>query len=815
MMRKLLVLMLLVSGAPWAWGMPPQAQTDYFVQNEGQWAGAFAFRFDGGGGSYFVTSSGLTIDLRQYDKPPRPRDPMDRFRPDHQKEPVSVRGHVLRLSYVGANPTPEIIGEDKLASYSNYFFGRDSCNWKSRVGHYRRVLVKDVWPGIDVEYRIDAKGVETVYHLHPHADPSRIKLKYEGQQSPLTVHANGSLPLSTSLGAVTEAAPFAYQITDHHQTSVACRFEILSDDSYTFRLGAYDPNEEVVIDPVLYGSFIGGSATDYVGSVRIATDGRVVIAGSTESLNFPTTPGAWHDTLTNIDAFVSELSSRDSLAFSTYVGAPGGFTGQAFAAPSPDGTVWLTGSTQSPNWPLTADAFDTVNDGYPNYKHEGYIACLNASGTELLHSSYLGGEFEDFVLDIQVDSAGSIYLTGETGSPDFPVTSDAAFPEPDPVGSTDGFVSVIDPLHFSLRYSTYFPGNGMDQPVSLVVSHPGDVWICGLTQSTNLPVTAQPLQAVYGGGAFDGFFAHWDTESGALLNASYIGGGDWDFLSGMAVLDSTHIILTGQTQSTDFPITTGAFDSVTIGGYPQDATVTIVALPGTLQSSTFLGGNSGSDWGTAVYADTRGVTIVGQTYSNDFPVTRGAYDTVFNHDGQTSETYGDIFVCRFSTDLSRLRYSTFIGGTGDDWVRKACFTSRDTTWLVGQTNSFDLPTTPNAIQPQYHGTFDGFLLKFALPDCTSSATHERVLLPQQLSLSCYPNPFNPTTTITFDLPSPSPVKLEVFDVLGRAVWQRDMGLLSVGFHQQIWGGENFASGFFIVSLKTTQGVSNQKIFLLR
>ncbi|HEY3294980.1 MAG TPA: hypothetical protein VGL38_06060, partial [bacterium] len=236
----------------------PVPQTDFFVQNEGQWEGAFAFKYEGNGAAYFLTQIGMAMDLRQFDKPPRSRDPMDRMRHEEEREPISVRGHVLRLSYLYANPTPILTGENKLSSYSNYFLSRDSCKWKSRVGHYRSVTAKDVWPGIDVQYRIATHGIETVYHLRPGADASLIQLRYEGQEGAIGVDANGSLLLSTSLATVTEAAPFAYQNINHTQIEIPCRYDLTADGGYRFVLGPYDPTREVVIDPLVYCSYWGG-----------------------------------------------------------------------------------------------------------------------------------------------------------------------------------------------------------------------------------------------------------------------------------------------------------------------------------------------------------------------------------------------------------------------------------------------------------------------------------------------------------------------------------------------------------------------------
>ena len=282
-------------------GTPPASQTDFFVQNEGQWDGAFSFRYEGSGATYYLTATGMTIDLHESSPrtPPSPEDdgrhaPSATFlheagvwpspysiggRQDMRFPPVTgghrgvsslagargglVKGHVLRLSFLNANPSPQLIGEDKLSSYSNYFLSRDSCKWRSRVGHFQRVIARDVWPGIDVEYASNDRGVETIYHIHPFADASLIQLRYEGQDAPLAVDANRCLQLQTSLGIVAEQAPFAYQDVAHHQEEIACHYEITDQKTYRLALGPYDATHEVMIDPQLvYSSYWGSGAWD-------------------------------------------------------------------------------------------------------------------------------------------------------------------------------------------------------------------------------------------------------------------------------------------------------------------------------------------------------------------------------------------------------------------------------------------------------------------------------------------------------------------------------------------------------------------------
>ncbi|HEY3294144.1 MAG TPA: hypothetical protein VGL38_01765, partial [bacterium] len=759
----------------------PLPQTAFFVQNEGQWDGAFSFKYDAPGATYFLTSSGMTLDLHS----PEPRTAPDqlchpeaRLRAEGPRASL-VHGHMLKLSYINANPNPVLLGEDKLPSYSNYFLSKDSCKWRSRVGHYRSVTAQDVWPGIDVQYRIGGVGahssvpvgIETVYHLHPGADPNQIQLRYEGQDGAITVDANGSLLLSTSLGLVTEKAPFAYQTINHTQIEIPCRYDLTAEGGYRLVLGPYDATKEVVIDPLVYGSFLGGGGADEVRGMALSPNRQIVLCGMTDAQGFPITPGAYQQIGRYEDGFVTKLSlGGDSLIFSTYFNAK-------VVAVSTDsqGHVFASGNGNQ-LLPLTPNAFDTTLAGY-----EGAIAEFSAGGDSLLLSSYLGGSGADFANGLAVGNDGRAYIVGLTRSVDFPVTSNAAFPTPrPPVFDGEAFLTVIDPVTVSIIYSTFIPGSSSDEAYGVHAPGPDSVWVTGRTQSSDFPTTPDALQ-LDSGGREDGFFCLFNTQSGALRYSSYLGGSNTDYVSDIASIDGQHMVITGNTFSADFPVTPGAFDTLLTPDMPKGF-VLIMQWPDSLVAATFLGGRNG-DSGVEVAADADGIVVAGETRSNDFPVTHGAFDTLLNTNGQPTDWYWDAFVSRLSPDLAHLEYSTYLGGQWTEYLQAAAFSSPDTVWLAGQTGSGDFPITPNAVQSQYRDFGDGFIACFAVPNPAADAVPQPFIPPpSSFILSCFPNPFNPTTTLSFTLPASSEVKLEVFDVLGRSVYQQNLGRLTAGEH---------------------------------
>ncbi|MDD5088201.1 MAG: hypothetical protein PHI18_05320 [bacterium] len=296
-------------------------RADHFVPNLGQWEGEFAYRGQAGGGSFFITSSGVTMKFVEKDEGGRMKDDrrLDEMEGLSHSEPV--RGHVLRLSFIGANTRPEFSGEERQPGYSNYFLSADSTQWRSRVPHYGKVIVKEVWPGIDVEYRMPSKGIETVFRVQPGADGSQVVLEYEGLDAPLRVDANGNLILSTSLGEIQEQAPFAFQNHGRVQQAVPVQFRVLSDTRYGFVCDEVDTTRELVIDPLVYGSYLGGYGPDNVLDIEVAPNGYVIVGGSTQADDFPVTPGAYQTETDHPCAFVCKLAPlADSLVFSTYFG---------------------------------------------------------------------------------------------------------------------------------------------------------------------------------------------------------------------------------------------------------------------------------------------------------------------------------------------------------------------------------------------------------------------------------------------------------------------------------------------------------------
>jgi hypothetical protein len=386
---------------------------------------------------------------------------------------------------------------------------------------------------------------------------------------------------------------------------------------------------------LVYSTYLGGSGFDRGFGITVDATGSAYVTGQTSSSNFPTTALAFDSTLDGFsDVFVTRLDPTGSaLIYSTYIGGSGSFNGDVGFGIAVDGSgsAYVTGYTQSADFPTTPGAFDSSYNG----STDAFVTKLNPAGSApLLYSTFLGGGFTDQGESIALDASGRMYVTGLTMSSDFP-TSIGAF-DTTLSGPSDSFVTKLNPTAAApLDYSTYLGGSGDDEGDGIAVDTFGNASVTGLTQSADFPTTAGAVDVTLGG-AGDAFVTQINPSGSApLIYSTYLGGSGFDVGRSLALVGSTTIFITGQTDSGDFPTTTDAFDA-TLGG-SSDAFMTeleSIAFVPTVYS-TYLGGAQ-TDVGYGIAADTSGnAYVTGFTQSANFPTSPGAFDTTFggNADG--------------------------------------------------------------------------------------------------------------------------------------------------------------------------------------
>jgi hypothetical protein len=391
----------------------------------------------------------------------------------------------------------------------------------------------------------------------------------------------------------------------------------------------------VVGSALVYSTYLGGSGADYGYGITVDSAGYAYITGYTESSDFPTTPGAFDTTIGPWwDVFVTKLNINGSvLIYSTFLGGSNNDFGYAIAL-NPGGNAYITGWTSSTNFSTTPGAFDTTLNG----SNDSFVIKLNAGGSALEYSTYLGGSWTDGGSGIAVDEIGNAYVTGVTNSSDFPTTMgvfDNTYN-----GSTDIFVTKINSNGSALIYSTYLGGTASDCSNDIVVDSSGNTFVTGYTNSFNFPITTSAYDTIHNAGS-DAFVTKLNSMGSALIYSTFLGGNGSDIGSAIALDNIGNAYITGITDSSDFPTTFGTYDP-SYNGY-EDVFVTALNSKGTtLFYSTFLGGDT-TDCGYGITVDVAGnVYITGYTGSANFPITAGAFDSTYNggyYDGFVSKIY--------------------------------------------------------------------------------------------------------------------------------------------------------------------------------
>jgi hypothetical protein len=319
----------------------------------------------------------------------------------------------------------------------------------------------------------------------------------------------------------------------------------------------------------------------------------------------------------------------------------------------------------------------------------------------LIYSTYFGGNASDSSNGIAVDSTGSAYVTGDTSSTNFPITSGGL--QTTSGGASDVFIGKLNPAGSALVYSTYLGGSAGEGGNRIAVDSAGNAYVIGNTSSTNFPTTSGAYQTTLNGPG-DVFVTKLNPTGNGLVYSTYLGGSAGDGGSGIAIDSAGNAYLTGNAPSTDFPTTAGAFQP-TFGGGPGDAFVTKLNTTGTaLVYSTYLGG-SGNDGASNIAVDSAGnAYVTGGIDSTNFPTTAGAFDT-------TSNGGNDAYVTKVNTTGSALVYSTYLGGGSRDIGSGIAVDSAGNAYVTGPVDSSNFPTTAGAFQTTFNSAHDVYVTK--------------------------------------------------------------------------------------------------------
>ena len=655
-----------------------------FEANQGQTDSQVNFLSRGSGYSLFLTPTKAVLSLEQ-----------------------GTASNVVGMRIVGANPTARAVGLDKQAGVSNDFVGNDPSKWHTDIPNYAEVTYKDVYRGINLVYHGDQQQLEYDFVVQPGASPGAIRLAFGGVTGK-SLDDQGNLVLHTSGGDMIEHAPVAYQVVDGVQQAVASRFVIGPGGQVGFQVGRYDHSKPLVIDPVLslsYSTYLGGGNPSTQGTgIAVDSSGDAYVTGWTESVKFPTTSGAFKTSgafikTENYGVFVTKFNAAGTaIVYSTFLG--GGFS--SGIAVDSAGNAYVTGSTSATDFPTKNALQATFGGGTANggaYGADAFVTELNPNGSKLVYSTYLGGSGQDYANGIAVDGSGDAYVTGTSGSANFPTTAGSLQPVLPP-GYAQAFVTALSPAGTSLIYSTFLGGTAGTFGNGIAVDGSHNAYVTGVSYGNF--TTPGAIQTGSEGGAF---VAKLNPTGSALVYAAQLSGsGSSAGAKGyrIAVDGSGNAYVMGLTSSSDFPTTPGGYQRTFASG-SDSAFVTELNTTGTaLVYSTFL---SGSVEGAAPFNNTPlggiavdahgNIYMTGVTDSTSFP-TKNALQPTFGGG------FSDAFVAEINPSLvgaASLVYSTYLGGSDYDEGNGVAVDSSGNAYVTGFTYSLNFPTK-NAYQPQ-------------------------------------------------------------------------------------------------------------------
>ncbi len=627
----------------------------------------------------------------------------------------SVVNSVVRQSLVNANVNPEIAPINRLPGIANFFMGSQSY---TGVPTYGGIEYRDVYEGITQEFTGNDDSLERIFIVEPGADPRQIEIEYSGVEE-IKLLEDGTLVLETALGELTESAPVGYQEIDGQRHYVETDFQILESGNVGFSLGEYDPDYELIVDPILeYSTFLGGGSNDVGYGIAVDSTGATYITGQTRSDDFPLEPEALQESRSgSFDAFVTKLDPEgNSVVYSTFFGGDARDRANAIAVDI-SGAAYITGETESENFPTNADSIPApFQSEFGGGSQDAFIVKLSPTGTALDYSSYLGGSGRESGRAIAVDGDGAAYVTGVTNESESilarPFPTEAALQRDFGGGSGDAFVSKINPVGDELEYSTYLGGAGFDEGTGIAVDEDGSAYISGTTESEDFATSDAFEESNSGDG--DAFVVKLSPDGSNREYATYIGGSGQEIAGSIALDEEGAAYIAGVTASTNFP-TTSRVPQPDYGGGSFDAFITKLNPAGDdLDYSTYIGGLSDEGIDTlprasaGIAVDGAGSAfVVGSTAATDFPTTDGAQQSEFGG-GNT-----DAFITKINPEGDALIYSSYFGGRGDDEGYGIAVDRNGVAYITGGTNSGNFPTAGNdAFQDTLAGANDAFAAKF-------------------------------------------------------------------------------------------------------
>jgi gliding motility-associated-like protein len=739
-MKRLLLLLFTTAGLL-SFGNSKIAERIDYIQNTGQWESPVLFKANLFGGWVFLEKDALTF----------------KFIENHHHHPAKsdkddiIKGHVYKINWLNANPDAKVIAEDKQPYYNNYFIGNNQSKWKSNVGNFQTIRYKNIYPNIDFKIYSEATSMKSDYIIHKNGDVQSLKFKYDGVDA-ISVEKDGKLKITTSINTIYEYKPYAYQLINGKQVEVVCNYT-LNNTTLSFQLpNGYDKTTDLIIDPTLVFSTYSGSISDNWGSSATHDNaGNMFLGGIALGASYPTTVGAFQTTFAGGSGFqfsdiaITKFNATGTTKlYSTYLG---GSSNELLASLlcTPNNELIAVMTTGSSDFPTTANAFDrTFNGGssvtaYEISMENGAdiaITKLNEVGSTLIGSTFLGGSGNDGTntntstsfnygdasrSDVALDNNGNIYVTSTTTSTNIPNTAGKAQAN-NGGGSSDGLLAKFNSDLSVLNWASYFGGTGTDASYSMALDKNNNIFICGGTNSSDIPGRTSGLNTSYRGGSTDGFTAKFDNNGNSVLASTYLGTNAYDQAYIMDLDNDDNVYFFGQTLGL-YPVTSGVYSNT---GAPQFIHKLNNNLNNTIFSTVFGSVNSTeiNITPTALLVDVcSNIYAVG--WGGNVNNSGNTFSMAVTPDAFKSTTDGsDFYLFNLSANATNLIYASYFGENGGVGDHVDGGTSRfDKSGIVyeavcascGGTNSF--PVTSGVAGPDnnsFNCNMAGFKFNFDL-----------------------------------------------------------------------------------------------------
>lgn len=609
-------------------------------------------------------------------------------------------GPMVRIRFAGGQHS-DLLGQEAAAESRHYV--RANATYAPPL--FGTVLVKEVYCGTDVLYRLSPQGLAFDVHLQAGSDPSLIALEVDAP-GPLSVTEEGDLRIPTGRAEpIVQQRPIAFQLDEAgERTPVDARYSIDKAGRVRFILGTYDHSRPLIIDPVLtYAIVLDGTENDYAFGVFVDVSRNVYVTGVSYSTNFPTSPGAlygsnqatsdWYSE-GSPDAFVAKYDANGNRVFSTYLGGNRDDSGAAVTVDT-SGNVYVAGTTgpgRRQGWgdlgltfPFTPGAYKSTYTADTGSAPDLFIAKLNPTGSALLFAAHVAGSGPQHARAIAVDANNNVYVAGDARSPHnasaFPTTAGALQRRSATATASDFFVLKLNAAGSALIYSTLFGGSKTETLNGMAIDSTGAAWIAGSTTSTDMRVSPNAFQPSSGGGPpqithTDGFLAKINPQGTALLYGTYLGGNDSDDITAISVDVHDNVYIAGETSSSNFPLTQNPYSATGPGFFGK------VTAAGSFELLSRVPGMSGVH-GVA----TNGGLIYLAGTTNDASLPMQAADDSSYNGGY------DAYLMRFNDTGTALEYSTWFGGTWEDDALALAVDALGNAWIAGETASPDFPKT--------------------------------------------------------------------------------------------------------------------------